>query len=111
MISRNFDPVLRAVRNRYKIAVAMPIAGALGNVGYFVRTKKRVYCCGNAEFFVDGVIDAYALLFRLALNYDGGRVLLLVDGDLYKFDPQIYVESESPFMRIKLCLSAGHLMT
>ena len=110
MISRNLEPVLRAAHKQFDFSVAMPIAGALGNVGYFIRIDDREYFCGNAECFTDDVIVAYSMVFRSALNYKGSKVLLLVDGDLYQFDPKLYIESESPWLKIKLCLSAGRVL-
>ncbi len=109
MIPRDLNPVLRATHKLFKFSTAMPVAGVLGLAGYFVRTDERQeYFIGNAEEFFDGVLDAYSILFRCALNYPGSKILLLVRGILFEFDPALYVESESPWLRIKLCLSVGY---
>lgn len=108
MIPRNLDSALRATHKLFTFAGTINVVGIKGTVGYFIRTDQREeYLVGNAEEFTDGIIEAYSILFRCALNYPGSKVLLLVGGWLYEFDPELFVESESPFMRVKLSLNAG----
>lgn len=108
MLPRDLSSALRAARQLFTFASTTPVVGVAGNVGYFVRTDQREeFLIGNAEEFDDEVIETYSILFRCALNYNGSKVLLSVGGDLYEFNPEIFLESEEPWLKIKLCLSAG----
>ncbi len=108
MIPRDLSTALRVAHQLFKFASTTQVVGVAGVVGYLVRTDERKeYFVGNAEEFNDEVLETHSILFKCSLNYPGSKVLLLVGGDLFEYDPQIYIESESPWMRVKLSLSTG----
>ena len=86
----------------------VPIIGVRGQVGYICHDNSGgTHIVGSCRTFADGVTETHAILFRVAAGYEHGEVVLICNGEPYRFTPALYEESGAPWGTIKLSLRAG----